>query len=189
MNLNIISWSISILGFLVLVFYVRQKNKKRILKMLSPLHEFANENNSTVTSLDHWDKTLIGMDDSEKSKLFYMRKVHGAEVKLAIYIPEIKTCRLVKTIRTAHLGKEKVSVIDRISVVISFKNTKKTDVELEFYNTDYDNLNLSGELQFAEKWTKLINSQIAVSGSRIKKPVDDINISSLQNLRRSAAVF
>jgi hypothetical protein len=42
-------------------------------------------------------------------------------------------------------------------LIFSFYN-HKPEVSLEFYNTDYDQLTLSGELQLAQKWTGMIKS-------------------------------
>jgi hypothetical protein len=56
-------------------------------------------------------------------------------------------------------NKELVNVIDRIELIFSFNN-HRPELSLEFYNTDYDQLTLSGELQLAEKWAGTLKTII-----------------------------
>jgi hypothetical protein len=76
MDSNIIlTWSIVILTIISLVvfFQIRNKNKER--KIVSVLHNFAKEYNSKISEYDHWDNSLIGIDNNEVDKLFFIRTI------------------------------------------------------------------------------------------------------------------
>lgn len=159
----IVTWLIIILtttSFIVF-FWIRSRNKEKITS--SALLNFAKENNCTISSYDHWDKILIGIDNQEINKLFFIRTIPDKEHRAAINLSEVMSCRLVKTERTVRYDKEKVNVIDKIELVFSFVDTHKPDVALEFYNTDYNQLTLSGELQLAQKWSGIVKSVLVTN--------------------------
>lgn len=152
----IIAWSIIILATIPLIVFIQRNNRKREKKIYSVLHSFASDNDSKISSYDRWDKTLIGIDTNEICKLFFIRTIGNKEFKEVINLSEVTKCRLIKTERTVLVNKENVNVIDKIAVVFSFRNIQRQEISLEFYNNDYDQLTLSGELQLAEKWTGII---------------------------------
>ena len=53
---------------------------------------------------------------------------------------------------------------ERIDLVFINVDKNKSDIIVEFYNTDTGNLDLYGELQLAEKWCKMANDKIAAIG-------------------------
>jgi hypothetical protein len=167
MNLNIIlGWSIAALAIVGLIVFIRLKNKNLDKKNLAPLLLFARENNSEISYYDTWDKTLIGADYKEVNRLFFIRNIPGREIREKINLSEVSECRIFKTERKVKNDKEFLNVIDRIEVILSFNN-HKPEVSLEFYNNDYDQLTLSGELQFAQKWTEMIKSIVNPNRERL----------------------
>ncbi len=156
----IITWSIIILTTISLIAYFQIKNRNREKKTFSALQYFALENDGVISSYDHLCNTLIGIDNREITKLFFIRTTPNKDYREAINLSEIMGCQLHKVERTAHYKGDKVSVIDKIELILSFVDTKKPDVALEFFNTDYDQLTLSGELQLAQKWSGMIKSNV-----------------------------
>ncbi len=159
----IVTWSIIILATISLIVFIQRNSKKREKKFYSVLQSFANDNNSKISSYDRWDKTLIGIDTSEISKLFFIRTISDKEFKEVINLSEVKKCRLIKTERTVWYNKENVKVIDKIELIFSYIFTNKPDIALEFYNNDYDHLTLSGELQLAQKWLDIVDRTLATN--------------------------
>ncbi len=166
MDLNsILGWSVTLLAIAGLIVFVRVRNQNREKRAVSVLKSFARENNCTVSTYDHWDKTLIGIDGNETNKLIFIRTIPEKEIRSVIDLSEAIDCRMAKSQRTIKNDKETVNAIERIEVVISFYG-KKEDLALEFYNNDYDKLVLTGELQLAQKWTGIIKSMISANQSR-----------------------
>ena len=52
---------------------------------------------------------------------------------------------------------------NKIDLVFSFVDNSKQDVSLEFYNTNYSQLTLSGELQLAQKWSGIVKTILATN--------------------------
>lgn len=163
MDFNIIlGWSITLLAIAGLIVFIRVRNKNRDKRTLAVLQTFARENNSEISYYDTWDKTLIGIDNKEINRLFFIRNIPDREIRELINISEVADCRMSKTERKVKYDKETVNVIDRIELIFSFYN-QKPEIALEFYNTDYDQLTLSGELQLAQKWTGIIKSIVSAN--------------------------
>ncbi|MFH0757475.1 MAG: hypothetical protein V2B15_09325 [Bacteroidota bacterium] len=169
MDFNIIiGWSVTLLTIagLVVLFTLRKKNRNK--RTLAPLLAFARENNATISHFDTWDKTLIGIDHGEKSKLFFIRCTPGREIRQLIDVSSVSACRMTKNERKVKIDKESVNVIELIELVFSFYN-HEPDLALEFYNNDYDLLTLTGELQLAQKWTGLIRDIVNTKKGRAKE--------------------
>lgn len=190
MNTSVIFvWIIVIVVFTGLIVFLRFRNKKSKEKKLSPLFNFARENNCEISMYDRWDKTLIGLDNSVNNKLFFIRKVADKEVKKIVNLSEIKNCHITKTTRTASFNRENVIVTDKIELVLTPVEKSKSDVVLEFYNTDYDSLNLSGELQLTEKWVETLNKLIGGTHKPDKK-IDNVkSLSTVNKLQAKAGVL
>jgi hypothetical protein len=171
----ILTWSILILATISLIVFLKIRNRNRGKKAFSVLQNFANGINSNISSFDSWDKTLIGIDNGEINKLFFLRTISNKEYREVINLSEVMSCRLVLDQRTVQYNKEKVNAIDKIDLVFSFVNTHKQDVKLEFYNADYDQLTLTGELQLAQKWSGIVKS-ILVTNKKLEKEVNKANI-------------
>lgn len=190
MNTNsLLVWLVVIVVISGFIVFLRYKNKKSKEEKLSPLFNIARENNCEISMYDRWDKTLIGLDNSVNNKLFFIRKVAENETRRVINLSEIKTCRIAKTTRTAYLNKENVIVTDKIDLVLSYGEKSKPDVVLEFYNTDYDSLNLSGELQLAEKWLETLNKLISEANKPDKKADNVKPLPTLNKLHAKAGVL
>lgn len=175
MDLNIIiGWSITILAITVLIIYLKVRSKKKDEKTLEPLLSFASEHNSEISYYNTWENTLIGIDNNEANRLFFIRKTPGGEIRKTINLSEVTDCRMVKIERKVKYNKEIVNVIDRIEVILSFSK-HKPEISLEFYNDDYDQLTLSGELQFAQKWTSMLKGSVKTKPDRSYKRKEFVN--------------
>jgi len=179
MDSNIIlNWSIIISTILFLIAFTKRKNKKKENKIFSVLQSFANENNCTISNYDHLKKTLIGIDKGSKN-LFFIRTMNNKENRTIIDLSEVIKCRMINSERTTTFDNEKVKVIDKIMLVFSFIDKRKEDVSLEFYNNNYDQLTISGELQLAQKWLGIIES-ILIANSEVSK----VNLQSAPDINK-----
>jgi len=160
-----LGWSVALLviGGLLVLRWMRIIGKEK--RKVAPLKAFAAENNAQLSAMDSWYNSLIGVDSKVPGTLFFIRNVPGREVREKIDLREVSACWMFKDARTVDYKKEKVNVIDRIEIIISFIKGRPL-LALEFYNNDYDSLTLTGELQLAQKWTGVINNLVSADRKR-----------------------
>jgi len=151
--LIVIVISIIFLSLIVLLIFRRTRRKKILIKELT---DYAAENACIISDYDIWNSNRIGVD-REKKYLFFMQKTDDSIYKSAININDVTVCKTNNVIRVVGDGKEKQSVIDKIILSISGKK-EKADVNLEFYNSEKDGMQITEELQLAEKWAGIVNS-------------------------------
>ena len=162
--------STSIITIIVLIFlctiitiFLKINSNKKKKEALADLAAFALENDCSITFSENWKgystNTKIAID-SNKLWLFFIRKINDVENKTALNLSEIRKANLVSKTRSAGEGKNKQTVIDTINLELSFKTKDKPSAFLEFYNNEFDSLQLSNELHIAEKWVTIINKTI-----------------------------
>jgi len=175
MNFNIIiGWSIVALAITGLIVFIRLRKKGSERKNIEPLLLYAKENNAEISNFDAWDKTLIGIDNKEINTLFFIRNIPGNETRVKITLSEVSGCRIFNTERKMKYNDTTVSLIDRIELIFSFNNHRE-ELSLEFYNSNYDHLTLTGELQLAQKWTgnlkTIINANKELNATEKEKEI------------------
>lgn len=146
-----------ILAVAGLAIYARKRNRDEERRKMEPLHKFAGENNCTISGCDSWDRTLIGIDDREINTLFFIRSLPDREIRQAIRLSEVVSCRLVRAEREIKSDQGSHKITERICISLVFQEPGK-EVFLEFYNAGYDRLTLTDELVLAQKWIGIINS-------------------------------
>ena len=77
----------------------------------------------------------------------------------------MKKCRVNNSTRSVNINGTNMVVTDKLELVITNKNTDIPETRFEFYNTEYDSLSISDELQLTEKWCKVINQKITLLSS------------------------
>jgi hypothetical protein len=158
-NTSIVTLIIVILIGLILIILNRVSQSKNKNTILSELFTFAKENNCSITDYDHWKNAKIGFD-KKSGILLFIRTNKEKKINTVVNLIDVIKCQGNKTNHTASSGKDKVSVIDKLGLVFFFKDINKTNLYLEFYNTEFDNLNLNGELQLMEKWAGIVQQFI-----------------------------
>lgn len=157
---TIISGGIFIL-FCITIYILASRSKKKKEKLfLQPLKRLAEMKNSKISDYDIWNNSIIGIDETSHF-IFSVRKNNDSETSLCIDLSEIFRCRLNEVSRTTGPKEGNIKAFDKIELIFVNKDKNKADTILEIYNADTDRLNLSGELQIAEKWHKIINESIA----------------------------
>lgn len=158
MELNSITM-ITVLVLLVFcilpVVIINQKRKKKAGESLQLLKTFAEENQCKITEHELFNQIIIGID-KDAHQLFFIRTTEEKKFQQKIYLSEVKKCRMEETGRTVDSG----HVIEKIDLAFAPVASNQKEIILNIYNADYDNLTLSGEIQFAEKWVQLINDHL-----------------------------
>lgn len=156
MNTSTIIISISILALFALPFIVAgrsQKSKnKRLFQALSAI---AKAHGTAISEYEVCGSFALGLNES-KSQLFFYR-LSKEPIEHSIDLGGIQKCRTSITNSAGKSSADNYSVIDRLSLCLSYKDKAKSDMFLELYNSA-DNMQLNDEILFAEKWTTKINS-------------------------------
>lgn len=140
----------------VLVYINRKQREKKLVQGLVSL---AAEKNTRINTSDIWNENSIGIDITN-GYVFVLRKFDDELVKQSFYIPELQKCTLNTKSRTIRGRDGNSTVTDRIELVIAFKDSKKADESIRFYDTEFDSLTQAGEAQVAQKWHQLIQQHI-----------------------------
>ena len=137
------------------IMHIKHLKKENAIKQI--LFRTARENNCSISEFNILNSIAIGLDKAA-GKLLYTSKRNERETALVITLSGIQKCRLVTSVTDEN--KEHGNIhFDKLALVFSYKEGRRPDDVLEFYNTSFDSFNLAGEYQLAEKWCKIINEQ------------------------------
>jgi hypothetical protein len=145
-----------LLAFCILpIVIMNQKRKKKDSESLQLLESFAEENQCKITEHELFNQIIIGIDKNAH-QLFFLRVIEEKKSSQKILLSDIKRCRMEETGRTV----DSIHVIEKIDLAFAPAASNQKEITLNIYNADFDNLTLSGEIQFAEKWAKRINDHL-----------------------------
>ena len=118
----------------------------------------ASAQNREVSLYEASGRIIMGMDQKAKA-LFYLKpEQEGAQVQ-SIDLNAIADCKVFRVSRTVGENGSQQSYLGQVG--LRFIPRKKAEAESRWvlYDSDED-MQLSGELQFAEKWAGLIMNEI-----------------------------
>lgn len=142
------------------VVLIKNASKKKKKQFIQTLFDLAEKNSYKISEYDLWNNTLIGID-KEAHKLFFIRNTAENAIKKEVDLLEIQKCRVINSSRMITNGDSSHNVIDKLELVVASRDPKQADTILEFYNTNRDNLTLNREVQLTEKWSGIVNENIA----------------------------
>jgi len=149
---------ILIIVLAVVILNSNKKNKKK--QFVQTLFDMAEKSKCKISDNDLWNNTLIGIDKNAH-KLFFIRKTEDNSISKEIDLSGIQKCRVNNSSRVVINKDSNHTVTDKIELALTSPDAKIADTILEFYNTNRDNLFLNGEIQLAEKWSAIVNTNIA----------------------------
>lgn len=165
------NWKLILIAIAGLIVYLWLRNRKRIDRTLAPLKEFAAECDAEIADYDAWENTIVGIGNKEPNTLFFIRSTPNGVYREKISLTEVSQCRMSKMEHRVTYKKEYVNVIEQITLDFSFKD-HRPELLLEFYNSDYNNLTLTGELQLAKKWARVVSDQVMVRKEKKLKTLE-----------------
>jgi len=137
---------------IVIMHYYRERKVK---KMLQALREMAQQQNCNISQHEFCGDFVLGMDEVKKFVFFHKYRKENP-ISQYIDLADIQTCKVVKQSRSVKMEQETVSMTDRVE--LNFIPVNKGQEEQSFILFDEAiNKQLSGELQFSEKWVQIIN--------------------------------
>lgn len=156
MNLSIIIGLALFLAIALLVFLNNQKHKKHKNALLNTLHEYGQNQGCNISESDVLNQNIIGIDKEHKKLLFLNREKNLEKV---VDLSTIKKCNMNETSRNAGSGNNIQKVIEKVELSFIPKDSK-SNLNIEVYNLENGDFHPSGEIQFATKWTEIINNSI-----------------------------
>ncbi len=171
----------------ILTGYSRKRKKKNLFRRLT---EMAENERCTITQHEFCANFVIGLDGMA-NRLFFYKKVENLEIEKSLHLREFKSCRLINSNRTVTHKKEKYYVVDKLELSFYPAEKRAPEISIELYNDEYDSLMLSGELQLAEKWEKLLNERLKSppkpkAGTR-NRPDVKVSVPTKQKSRKPVA--
>ncbi|WP_372948605.1 hypothetical protein [Mariniphaga sp.] len=140
----------------ILTGYSRKRKKKNLFHRLT---QMAGNEGCTITHHEFCADFVIGLDGMA-NRLFFYKKVETLEIAKSLHLREFKSCKVINSNRTVENKKEKYYVVDKLDLIFYPTEKGAPEISIELYNDEYDSLTLTGELQLAEKWEKLLNEQL-----------------------------
>ena len=134
------------------------KNRKKS-KMLQKISEMASGVNSVVSEHEFCSDFVVGLDH-QLNYIFFYKKNDNREVTQHLNLSGYKSCKAVTYSHTIREDKSQYHVTDKLELCFYPIDKEKPEVSLDVYNSEFDRLTLTGELQFVEKWEKMMNERI-----------------------------
>ena len=151
---------LTVAAFVVPLVLLTRGRKVKEKKFLQALTDMAGKSGNSISEHEYFNNTVIGID-KKSHFVFFIRKTNPGEASQEVDLKDVFRCRVLNTSNTVSQKTSTYTVIEKIQLVFAFKDKTRPETYLEFYNNDHDNLTVSGELQIAEKWARIINENIA----------------------------
>ena len=159
------SGMIIMIGMIVFIFvlptvwiYISSLKKEKQLR--NKLFNLAATSSCAISEFDFWKNSAIGLDKN-RHRIFYIRDLKSEEFKKEVDLSEIQKCRVINASRSMHSKNGNYTAVDRIELIFTYRDKNKPEVGLEFYNTTHDSLSLAGEVQLVEKWSEIVDKELA----------------------------
>lgn len=147
MNISFITIAIVLFVVCVIPFIVFSVNNsvKRKIKIQN-LFKIAEDNSATIQDKDFWNKSIIGIDKSNKM-LFFSKNSEEYDKFISINISDLHNCSIERT-------ENNNKAIEKLELELKFAN--KPTIVLEFFNIKETRL-IVNELELIQKWQKLLS--------------------------------
>lgn len=135
--------------------------------MLQKIGVMASDFNSTINEYEFCSDFIMGIDNTTHH-LFFYKKNDNREVSQQVKLTDYKSCKLVSYSHFIKEGNEQYSVTSKLDLCFYPHSKELKEVAVDIYNVEFDRLSLTGELQFGEKWEKLMNEKL--KAVKVTKP-------------------
>lgn len=137
-----------------------RSNRKKEQKLLQGLFDYAEQKNCKISQYDSWRHSTIGIDNTSLM-IFFTKKVKEETIFRQINLAEIQKCQVINSGKTVSHSNSTHKIIEKLELAFTYWDKGRKESVLEFYNTEYHSLTLTGELQLVEKWCEIFNDKIS----------------------------
>lgn len=142
--------AICIVPFLMM-YYNRVKKEN---KMMQTLNEKAQQHNCKISQHEFCGDFVIGIDVSRNS-VFFLKQKKDEAISQFVDLAEIRNCQIYKSIKDVKGSESHLYSVQKVELIFLPTSENKGQTKFELYNEDV-NSQLSGEIQFGEKWMNQI---------------------------------
>ena len=161
--------------FIVPVIYLQNVKKQEKKKFLQDFNLLAKQQGLEISQADFWNHSYAIGIDSQKQKLFYLKKNNEQEQKILVDLAELVSCQIINKSRY----EQDTMMVDHVLLSLTYQNPGVAEKTLEFYDKN-ESMTIDDELQLSEKWNTIINSQLKL------RPLNPTSIESEKTYLRSA---
>jgi len=157
-------WGTAIIGLIavlvfiipfVIMYFKRVNNENRMLQYLC---EIAQQRSCKISQQEFCGDFVLGIDQ-DKNYVFIFKQGKEGPVSQYVDLSEVKLCQVIKKTRIVKSYQGSPATIERIELGFIPSNKNIGETRFVLYDED-ENTQLSGELQFADKWTNLLNAML-----------------------------
>lgn len=142
---------ICVIPFVVIHF----KKLKKENKILQQLNDLATQNHSKISQHEFCGDFVLGVDEHKKFVYFLKFQKEEATPEF-VNLSEIQKCQIFQKTKTAKGSSGNFEHTEHLNLDFIRKNKIEEVLKFELYDEE-KNRELSGEIQFAEKWVIKIN--------------------------------
>lgn len=140
------------------IIWIRFKQKKSQNLLINALNDLAIQNNSKITKHEICGDIIIGIDISNKT-IFFLNLSKENSSSVCIQLSEFKRTNINKKHRQVQSKDGNYTILEKLILNFEPKNKTSNEINIEFFDID-KSLQINGELQLIEKWSKVINEAI-----------------------------
>ncbi|WP_139958754.1 hypothetical protein [Flavicella sediminum] len=130
-------------------------NSKREKQLFLSLANKAKEYNSQISQHEFCGDFVIGMDELTNFVFFYKQKNEDS-ISQFVDLSCVQECLPLKSTKSRRSKNGEEQVVERVALRFVPKSTLSQETKFELFGLE--NMQLSGELQLVEKWSKQINA-------------------------------
>jgi hypothetical protein len=134
----------------------KRVNKEK--KMLRILNENAQQQSCEISQHEFCGDFVLGFDKI-KNFVFFLKVIKQESSYQYVDLSKVQTCQAVKSTRTVLNNSESVILTERVELCFSPSEMNRSEIKFELFNDDI-NKQQSGEIQFADKWTRQISDSL-----------------------------
>jgi len=154
---SVITGIVLLLIVMLAIGYFSYKQNQKVKILVSKLKNFADKHATTISNSGVHNNNVIGIDGTGE-KLFFVN--HVKNIYVMVDLRTIKVCKITEGARMVNTNYGNQKVIDNVDLTLIPIDPKSNLIHFEYFNVNNGDIQLSGELQFLDKWVQIINSQI-----------------------------
>lgn len=140
------------------ILFIGRSRKKHKKKLLNSLLSFAESQNCNITQHELCGKISLGLAE-DPNYFFFVKHSKEKVTKQYVNLTEIQNCKVINTSTAVGSKAEKIKVLDKLEMSFVPHDKSKQGIIIQFFDVEED-VQLTGELQLIEKWSKLINHKL-----------------------------
>ncbi len=157
-------WGTALVGLIAIAVtlaplaIIRYNKAKKEKLMMHSINEMAQKMGAKIHQHEFCGDFVLGLDNQKNWIFFYKQKNEPTQAQF-VDLSKFKSCRVVRHSSSLRNGSVSSGAIDRVLLSFVPGNKSSEEIHFELYN-EAINMQLSGELQFGDKWVEVISNRL-----------------------------